>query len=145
MESNLFSDNEKKIFNDMNMYMDDALSYSSLNTLCRYLERYYKKKVIMLLDEYDTPMQEAYVNGYWNEFTSFMRNIFNNTFKTNPYLERAVMTGITRVSKQSIFSDTNNLSVITTTSEKYSTYFGFTEPEVLEPSNYLTYQKEKQM
>ena len=103
LESNLFSDNEKKIFNDMNMYMDDALSYSSLNTLCRYLERYYKKKVIMLLDEYDTPMQEAYVNGYWNEFTSFMRNIFNNTFKTNPYLERAVMTGITRVSKQSIF------------------------------------------
>ena len=130
LESNLFSDNEKKIFNDMNMYMDDALSYSSLNTLCRYLERYYKKKVIMLLDEYDTPMQEAYVNGYWNEFTSFMRNIFNNTFKTNPYLERAVMTGITRVSKQSIFSDLNNLSVITTTSEKYSTYFGFTESEV---------------
>jgi hypothetical protein len=130
LESNLFSDNEKKIFNDMNMYMDDALSYSSLNTLCRYLERYYKKKVIMLLDEYDTPMQEAYVNGYWNEFTSFMRNIFNNTFKTNPYLERAVMTGITRVSKQSIFSDLNNLSVITTTSEKYSVYFGFTESEV---------------
>ena len=132
LESNLFSDNEKKIFNDVNMYMDDVLSYSSLNTLCRYLERYYKKKVIMLLDEYDTPMQEAYVNGYWNEFTSFMRNIFNNTFKTNPYLERAVMTGITRVSKQSIFSDLNNLSVITTTSEKYSTYFGFTESEVFE-------------
>ena len=61
-----------------------------------------------------------------------MRNIFNNTFKTNPYLERAVMTGITRVSKQSIFSDLNNLSVITTTSEKYSTYFGFTESEVFE-------------
>lgn len=145
LESNLFSDNEKKIFNDMNMYMDDALSYSSLNTLCRYLERYYKKKVIMLLDEYDTPMQEAYVNGYWNEFTSFMRNIFNNTFKTNPYLERAVMTGITRVSKQSIFSDLNNLSVITTTSENTAYISASQNRKCLEPLNYLTYQKEKQM
>lgn len=66
---------------------------------------YYNKKVIILLDEYDTPMQEAYIHGYWEEFTTFIRSLFNSTFKTNPYLERAMMTGITRVSKESAFSD----------------------------------------
>lgn len=101
-----------------------------LNELSDYLSRYYNKKVIILLDEYDTPMQEAYVNGFWKEIVSFMRSLFNATFKTNPYLERAIMTGITRVSKESIFSDLNNLEVVTTTSRKYETAFGFTEKEV---------------
>lgn len=75
-------------------------------------------------------MQEACVNGYWEEMDSFTRSLFNSTFKTNPYLERAVMTGITRVSKESVFSDLNNLEVITTTSDKYADCFGFTEDEV---------------
>ena len=78
----------------------------------------------------DTPMQEAYVNGYWEELVGFTRSLFNSTFKTNPYLERAIMTGITRVSKESIFSDLNNLVVVTTTSNQYETAFGFTEEEV---------------
>ena len=104
----------------------------SLYQLSDYLSRYYGKKVIILLDEYDTPMQEAYVYGYWDEFTEFIRSFFNATFKTNPYLERAVMTGITRVSKQSIFSDLNNLAVVTTTSDRYSTCFGFTQEEVFD-------------
>lgn len=95
-----------------------------------YLARYYGRRVIILLDEYDTPMQEAYVHGYWAEFTTFVRSLFNATFKTNPYLERAVMTGITRVSKESIFSDLNNLRVVTTTSDLYADCFGFTEKEV---------------
>lgn len=86
--------------------------------------------MIILLDEYDTPMQEAYVNGFWDELVSFMRSMFNSTFKTNPYLERAIMTEITRVSKESIFSDLNNLEVVTATSEKYSDSFGFTETEI---------------
>lgn len=68
--------------------------------LSDFLYRYYGKKVIILLDEYDTPMQEAYVNGYWDEIVGFTKSLFNATFKTNPYLERAVMTGITRVSKE---------------------------------------------
>ena len=89
-----------------------------------------EKKAIILLDEYDTPMQEAYVNGFWDKIVSFMRSLFNTTFKTNPYIERAIMTGITRVSKESIFSDLNNLEIVTTTSEKYTTAFGFTEDEV---------------
>ncbi len=95
-----------------------------------YLSRYYGKRVILLLDEYDTPMQEAYVHGYWREIVEFFRSLFNASFKTNPYLERAIMTGITRVSKESIFSDLNNLEVVTATSEKYETSFGFTEEEV---------------
>lgn len=103
---------------------------SSLYQLSDFLYRYYSKKVIILLDEYDTPMQEAYVDGYWEELSAFTRSLFNSAFKTNPALERGVMTGITRVSKESIFSDLNNLKVVTTTSEEYVTTFGFTESEV---------------
>ena len=102
----------------------------SLHQLSKFLYQYYGKKVIILLDEYDTPMQEAYVKGYWEEIVSFIRSLFNSTFKTNPYLERGLMTGITRVSKESTFSGLNHLKVVTTTSEKYATCFGFTEEEV---------------
>ncbi|MBQ2406329.1 MAG: AAA family ATPase, partial [Lachnospiraceae bacterium] len=103
---------------------------SSLYQLSGYLYRYYGKKVIILMDEYDTPMQEAWVNGFWDELVAFTRSLFNSTFKTNPWLERGIMTGITRVSKESIFSDLNNLEVVTTTSDKYATSFGFTEEDV---------------
>ena len=132
LDGNLLSENEKAMYRNVSMYMEDAESSFSINLLCQYLYRYYGKKVIVLLDEYDTPMQEAYVHGYWDAFTSFLRSLFNATFKSNPYLERAVLTGITRVSKQSIFSDLNNLNVITTTSEEYATFFGFTEQEVFQ-------------
>ena len=129
-EGDDLTDREKEIFGRVGVNMDDADAAISLNCLSQYLARYYGKKVIILLDEYDTPMQEAYVNGYWNELVSFTRSLFNATFKTNPYLERAIMTGITRVSKESVFSDLNNLEVVTTTVEKYETAFGFTEEEV---------------
>ena len=109
---------------------DDVDTTSALYHISDFLCRYYGKKVIILLDEYDTPMQEAYVGGYWQEMVAFTRSLFNSAFKTNPYLERAVMTGITRVSKESIFSDLNHLKVVTTTSEDYCTAFGFTEEEV---------------
>ena len=103
---------------------------SALYQLSDYLYRYYGKKVIILLDEYDTPMQEAYVQGFWGELVAFTRSMFNSSFKTNPCLERAIMTGFTRVSRESMFSDLNNLEVVTTTSDKYATAFGFTEEEV---------------
>ena len=130
LEGNVLSDNERKIFNSTTIQMDDTMAQNALKTLSVWMERYYGKKVIILLDEYDTPMQEAYVQGYWDEFTSFVRSLFNASFKTNPYLERAIMTGITRVSKESIFSDLNNLRVVTTTSNLYADCFGFTEEEV---------------
>ena len=121
---------EKKHIRELDYDMSDESAQEAINDLSNYLSRYYGKKVIILLDEYDTPMQEAYVNGYWEELVAFTRSLFNSTFKTNPYLERAIMTGITRVSKESIFSDLNNLVVITTTSNQYNTAFGFTEEEV---------------
>ena len=110
--------------------MPDQYAADSLKILSLFLYRYYGKKIIILLDEYDTPTQEAYLNGYWEEFTGFVRQFFNSTFKTNPYMYRAVMTGITMISKESIFSDLNNISVITTTSEEYADCIGFTELEV---------------
>ena len=129
--SDLLMEGEKEYFNRilLNTATDVEVT-SSLYHLCEFLCRYYGKKVIILLDEYDTPMQEAYVGGFWDELVSFTRSLFNSAFKTNPYLERAIMTGITRVSKESIFSDLNHLDVVTTTSEKYATSFGFTEEEV---------------
>lgn len=110
--------------------MDHTLATLSLKKLSEFLYRYYKQKVIILLDEYDTPVQEAYLNGYWDELVAFTRSLFSSTFKSNPFLERAIMTGITRISKESVFSDLNNLEVITATSKKYANSFGFTESEV---------------
>lgn len=130
LEGHLLSEREKESYRNISMKMDKVTAASSLQMLAGYLCRYYGKNVIILLDEYDTPMQEAYVYGYWEEMTEFIRTMFNVTFKTNPYLERAVMTGITRVSKESIFSDLNHLEVVTTTSDKYEDVFGFTEREV---------------
>ena len=130
MKSDLYNDNEKIQFKSVCPDMSDEIAQKAINDLSNYLSRYYGKKVIIILDEYDTPMQEAYVNGYWDELVAFTRSLFNLTFKTNPYLERGMMTGITRVSKESIFSDLNNLVVITTTSNQYNTAFGFNEEEV---------------
>ena len=129
-ETDFLNDKEKNFYAQVSVDMDDLYATMSLHNLSLYLARHYGKKVIILLDEYDTPMQEAWVNGYWEEMVAFTRSLFNAAFKTNPYLERAIMTGITRVSKESIFLDLNNLEVVTTTSEKYEDSFGFTEEEV---------------
>ena len=135
LEGDMLGESEKAFYKSVSMDMSDAIISTSLNKLCVFMYKYYGKKVIILLDEYDTPMQEAYVNGYWEELVAFTRSLFNSTFKTNPYLERAIMTGITRVSKESIFSDLNNLEVVTATSSKYADAFGFTEKEVLDALN----------
>ena len=130
VESDKLTRMQKIQFEQVTPKMDDVTAQSSLQDLSQYLSQHYGKKVLLLLDEFDTPMQEAYIHGYWDKFTAFIRSLFNSAFKTNPYLERAMMTGITRVSKESIFSDLNNLNVVTTTSGSYATCFGFTEQEV---------------
>lgn len=139
LEGDLLSEEEKEFFRSICMDMREVTATIAIHRLSKFLYSYYGKRVIILLDEYDTPMQEAYVDGYWDELVAFTRSMFNAAFKTNPYLERAIMTGITRVStpqaslgKESIFSDLNNLKVVTTTSEKYTDCFGFTEKEVFE-------------
>ena len=145
LEGDLLYETEKQSFKRVNEDMDDVDATMAIYNLSDYLQRYYGKKVIILLDEYDTPMQEAYVNGFWNEMVSFTRSMFNSAFKTNPWLARGIMTGITRVSKESIFSDLNNLEVVTTTSDKYATAFGFTEPEVFDALEECGLGKEKEL
>ena len=126
------TDHEREVFYKVNESMSDMTAARSLLRLSSLLFKYYNQRVIILLDEYDTPMQEAYVNGYWEKLVGFIRGLFNAAFKTNPYLERGIMTGITRISKESIFSDLNNPVSATVTSRKYETAFGFTECEVFQ-------------
>ena len=132
LDSGLLYETDIKYFKRVSEDMDDSDASLALYQLSNFLYRYYNQKVIILLDEYDTPMQEAYIDGFWEELVGFTRNLFNLSFKTNPWLERAVMTGITRVSKESVFSDLNNLKVVTTTSDEYMDSFGFTENEVFD-------------
>lgn len=144
-KSDIPTEKERRFYDMVTPDMDDYIAVDSLNVLSNLLMRYCGKKVILLLDEYDTPMQEAYVSGYWEEMVAFIRSLFNATFKTNPYLERALMTGITRVSKESVFSDLNNLKVVTTTSDKYADCFGFTEKEVFDALDELGMSGQKQL
>jgi len=130
LKEGILGEKDKKYYDGISSDSDDTDITISLRRLSGYLYRYYGQKAVILLDEYDTPMQEAYVNGYWEELAAFTRSLFHAAFKGNPYLERAIMTGITRISKESIFSDFNNLEVVTTTSDKYEECFGFTEEEV---------------
>ena len=143
-QSATFSDWEKKIFSSVHEEMSDVTAKRSVRNLAECLAYQYKNKPIILLDEYDTPLQEAWIHGYWDELVCFMRGFFNSTFKTNPYLERGLISGITRISKESIFSDLNNLNVVTTTSTVYSDCFGFTEGEVFSAMDeYGLTEKEK--
>ncbi len=135
--SSAMENSDKQIFDMVSPDMNDAVATMAVKRLSEFLFKYYGKKAIIILDEYDTPMQEAYVKDYWDEFVSFIRSLFNSTFKTNPWLERGIMTGITRVSKESIFSDLNNLKVVTTTSDEYADVFGFTETEVFDAMDEL--------
>lgn len=132
LDSEVLAQGDKDFFRRICVNMDDADATLAIHYLSKYLNLYYGKKVIILLDEYDTPMQEAYAYGYWDKLVNFTKGIFQAAFKTNPWLERAIMTGITRISKESIFSDLNNLEVVTTTSEKYADSFGFTQEEVFD-------------
>ena len=138
------TEKDREFYDSVSTDMPEVVATLAIYKLSDYLYRYYGKKVIILLDEYDTPMQESYVDGYWEELVGFTRSMFNAAFKTNPWLERAIMTGITRVSKESIFSDLNNLEVVTTTSDKYAAFFGFTEEEVFHALDECGYSGEKE-
>lgn len=144
VEKGILDPNEKEYFDSIKPGMESSVAADAINTLAGFLSRYYETKVIILLDEYDTPMQEAWISGYWNEAVRFFRSFFNATFKSNPYMQRGLITGITRISKESIFSDLNNLEVISTTSEKYAQYFGFTEREVFAALDDMGLGAEKQ-
>ncbi|MDE6365245.1 MAG: ATP-binding protein [Lachnospiraceae bacterium] len=144
LDGELLSRNEREYYEHVKPGMAMQGAADAIHSLTGFMQRYYKRDVIILLDEYDTPMQEAWLNGYWDKAAEFFREFFNSTFKTNPYLDRAMITGITRISKESIFSDLNNLDVITTTSDEYATAFGFTEDEVFQALDAVGLEAEKQ-
>ena len=144
LDSGLLSENEKEYYKSIKIGMEDGIAEGAVHFMAGFMQRYYDKDVIIILDEYDTPMQEAWLSGYWDEAVTFFKGFFNSTFKTNPYLCRGLITGITRISKESIFSDLNNLKVITTTSGQYATAFGFTEKEVFQALDDMGLGKEKQ-
>ena len=144
IDEGILNQKETEYFEKAGIGMSDAEAAMAIPKLAYHLFQYYKKKVIILLDEYDTPLQEAYIHNYWEQMTFFVRGIFNSAFKTNSSMERGLMTGITRVSKESIFSDLNNLTVVTTTSEKYKEMFGFTEEEVFQALEAAGLGKQKQ-
>ena len=115
---------DRDFFDRVSIDMNADIASDCIGYFCKCLSAYYGSKVILLIDEYDTPMQEAYVSGYWDEITEFVRNMFNSALKTNPYLQKALLTGITRVSRESLFSDLNNINVVTTSSREYAESFG---------------------
>lgn len=104
--------------------------FNSLKQLAKYLKEYYNQDVILLIDEYDTPMVSAYENGYYDEIKSFFTGLFGSALKENPALKKAVLTGIMRISKENIFSGLNNIRVNTILESDFSQYFGLTEREV---------------
>jgi len=143
LETNCLSENEKEYYKSIKIGMPGDIAVGAVHQMACFMQRYYKENVIILLDEYDTPMQEAWLSGYWNKAVSFFSNFFNATFKTNPYLERGMITGITRIAKESIFTGMNNLKVVTTTSDRYATAFGFTEKEVFDALDDVGFGSEK--
>ena len=144
LEGDLLSHNEKKYYEQICPGMRGEIASGAINFLSDFLHRYYVRDVIILLDEYDTPMQEAWLSGYWDQAVEFFRGLFNSTFKTNHHLYRGIITGITRVSRESIFSDLNNLKVVSTTSDKYASCFGFSEEEVFAALDDKGFGNEKQ-
>ncbi|MDE6529419.1 MAG: ATP-binding protein [Lachnospiraceae bacterium] len=130
LEGDTLTEEEKKNYRMVTESMLEVVAASAITKLSELLHRYYKKKVIILLDEFDTPLLEAYTGGYDKELSAFLRSMFISIFKANPDLERGIMTGVTGISRDSVLSDLNNMKVVTTTSEEYAAVFGFTEEEV---------------
>ena len=123
---------------------DEMLVSQSLHFLTEMLHRFYNKKVIILLDEYDTPIHEAYLNGFYDNAVNLLRVLLGNALKGNPYLQKGVLTGILRVSKESMFSDLNNIMVYSILSQNFNEFFGFTQPEVDDLVTYFGMGSEKE-
>ncbi|MGN0357419.1 MAG: AAA family ATPase, partial [Blautia sp.] len=110
--------------------MDEAVLASSLEVLSSLLCRHYERKVILLIDEYDVPLDKAFQHGYYEEMVSLIRGLFGQALKTNEFLQFAVLTGCLRVSKESIFTGLNNFKILSITDVRFDEHFGFTEAEV---------------
>ncbi|MCF7899804.1 ATP-binding protein [Candidatus Babeliales bacterium] len=137
LESNLLKDFEKEIFKNIITRKAEQFNYeNSLKNLSKWLTKFYNKKTIILLDEYDSPITAGYINNYYKEIISFMRSFLSAGLKDNSNLEKAVITGVLRVARESVFSGLNNLKVYSILDEKFSEYFGFLQDEVEEILKY---------
>lgn len=131
LSSTKLSDEDKNTFNSiLRRTADKAIVTSSLKDLTKYLYQHFDVKPYLLIDEYDTPIQESYIHGYYEQIIYLMRGLLGQALKTNPYLEKGIITGILRISKESLFSDINNLKIYSMLNSKYGDFFGFTEQEV---------------
>ena len=137
LENNSLSDVYKTLFLELlDKNMDEATLANSLLELTELLKIYYRKEVIILIDEYDVPLARAYENGYYDEMVLLLRNLFGNALKSNDNLKFAVLTGYLRIAKESIFSGLNNFKVYSVTSTEFDETFGFTDNEVKEMLHY---------
>ena len=130
MEGEFLLPSEKKEFLSLMEGTAPMSEYcTALQTLSKCLEKYHKQKVIILIDEYDVPLENAYFNGFYDEMVSFIRSLFESALKTNESLKFAIVTGCLRISRESIFTGLNNLDIVSVLNEDYAEYFGFTQDE----------------
>ena len=133
LDGEILSVEEKAVYKKyMNQLLDGNVLATMITFLSEMLFKYHERLPIILLDEYDTPLIEAYTMGYWDEMINFWRGFFNEVLKRNKFFQHALVTGVTRISKNSLFSDMNHAKVVTCTSNKYGDCFGFTEQEVMD-------------
>jgi len=131
LNGNVLFEDEKEDFTNIMLQKADLSTYNtSLKLLSKCLKRYYKENVIILIDEYDVPLENAFFEGFYDEMVKFLRSLFESALKTNPSLEFAVITGCLRISKESIFTGMNNLEIVSILNKSYEEYFGFTNAEI---------------
>lgn len=136
-DSEYLSEHDKSIYRELlDSNMSETVFCGGLKILSKLLEKHYKVKVILLIDEYDVPLAKAFENGYYEQMIFLIRNLLEQALKTNNSLKFAVMTGCMRISKESIFTGLNNLKVLSITDERYDECFGFTDTEVREMLKY---------
>ncbi|QUN12816.1 AAA family ATPase [Clostridium sp. C1] len=144
-DSPLIDESDKKTLNDLRFLRADPIQLkNSLSMLSRCLYQHYHQKVIILIDEYDVPLQSAYQHDYYDEMVDFIRSVFSSALKTNDALERGVLTGCLRISKESIFTGLNNFTVRTITDVEASDCFGFTQEEIDELLKYYNLMDNRQ-
>ena len=136
MSDKLGEDEKKEYRAILDENMSEATLFWSLKNLSELLEKHYETKEILLIDEYDVPLAKAFENGYYDKMVFLIRNLLEQTLKTNNSLKFAVMTGCMRISKESIFTGLNNLKVLSITDERFDEYFGFTDEDVKEMLRY---------
>ncbi|MDQ2088243.1 AAA family ATPase, partial [Herbivorax sp. ANBcel31] len=138
LDSDVLSQSEKKVFNKIMDLEGSKVQYTNvIINLTKYLKRYFKKDCYVIIDEYDTPIQAGYIEGYFKEITEFMKSVLVKGFKDNISLKQGILTGIMKVAQESIFSDFNNPLVCTILTEEFKDMFGFTEYEVEKMAHYL--------